>query len=98
MTYDAVLAAGRGLAVEERELASPAFLEAVYHARYAQAWAPRLADLREVVALDPPDDLKGSERSAFMQRRTLAREALAALEAELYPPDEDDDPSARKLD
>jgi hypothetical protein len=89
MTYDAVLAARRGLGVEEQRLAPSALLEAIYWARYAEAQAPRLADLREVVAIDPPDGLTGADRSTFMQNRTLARTELAALEAYLYPADEE---------
>jgi hypothetical protein len=91
MTYDAVLAARRGLGVDEQRLAPPALLEAVYWSRFVEAAAPRLADLREVVAIDPPDALTGADRSQFMQNRQLARTELASLEATLYPADEDDE-------
>lgn len=90
MTYDAVLAARRGLGVEEQRLAPPALLEAVYWARYAEAEAPHLADLREVVGTDPPDSLQGPDRTQFIANRTATRAALRELEDQLYPADEED--------
>jgi hypothetical protein len=84
-----VLAAHRGLTAEELRLATPGFEAAVRWALYAESNAQRLGDLREVVTLDPPDELTGPARSTFMANRKLARTELAALEAELYPDDED---------
>lgn len=89
MTYGAVLAARRGLGVEEQRLARPELVEAIHWAVFAEANAGRLADLREVVAIDPPDELTGAARSSFMSNRTIARDELKALEARLYPEDED---------
>lgn len=86
MTYDAVLAARRGLGVEEQRLAPPALLEAIYHARYAEAYAPRLGELRDLLAMPDPDPLP----AGWLKNRVAAREALAELEAALYPGDEDE--------
>jgi hypothetical protein len=83
-----VLAAHRGLSAEELRLATPGFEAAVRWAVYAERHTQLLADLREVVAVNPPDELTGSARNDFMSNRQLARKELAALEAELYPPDE----------
>lgn len=83
-----MLTARRGFGLEEQRLAVPGFAEAVHWVTYAEQQAPRLRDLREVVAYNPPDELTGSARSEFMANRQLARAELATLEAELYPPDE----------
>lgn len=91
MTYDAVLAARRGIGVEEQRLARPELVEAIHWAVFAEAQAGQLEDLRTVVATDPPDSLKGADRAQFIANRTLARSELRKLEALLYPDDDDQD-------
>jgi len=83
-----VLAARRGLGVEEQRLASPDLVEAIHWAVFAESHAPRLAELREVAEIDPPDSLTGSELTEFMQNRTRVRDEIKRVEATLYPDDE----------
>jgi len=83
-----VLAARRGLGVDEQRLAMPWFVEAVRWAVFAEALSHELRELREVTAIDPPDSLSGADRSAFIANRTAARERVKDLESALYPEDE----------
>lgn len=87
MIYDAVLAARRGLGVEELRLARGDFREAVDWALFAERAAPELLELRDAAATDPPDSLVGQPRIDFMSRRTAMRERLKAAEALLFPGD-----------
>ena len=89
MTYDAVLAARRGLGPADFRLARPAFLRAVRWALYAGTLSAGLSELRASVADDPPDSLIGAGRIAFMAARKAAREQLARLDRTLYPEDGD---------
>ena len=63
-------------------------MDAVRWALFAEKLAPDLAELRSIIATDPPDSVVGAERVKFMNRRTQAREDLAERELLLYPPDE----------
>jgi hypothetical protein len=83
-----VLAARRGLGVDEHRSASSTFLEAVRWALFAESHVPELEVLREVIAIDPPDALTGAERTQFIANRVSARKRMAQLEALLYPEDE----------
>jgi hypothetical protein len=86
-----VLASRRGLGSDDLRYAVPEFLDAVHWALFAEKLAPELAEAREIVATDPPDELMnagGSHLTTFMANRARARHRLAALEAALYPEDD----------
>jgi hypothetical protein len=85
--YDAVLVARRGMGPDELRLISTRFASAVRWALFVERASRSLEDLREAVRRDPPDELTGARRTAFMTARTRMRAQLADLEATLFPRD-----------
>ncbi len=89
MAYDAVLVARRGLGPSELKLGRPGFLRAVRWALFAEKASADLRELRSAAASETPDGLTGAALTAYTASRKAIREELPALEARLYPEDED---------
>lgn len=72
MIFDAVSVARRGVGAEELRLASPAFLDAVRWAAYAERMWDGVEE-QKALAASTPHGLSGAAMTEFLGERTKAR-------------------------
>jgi len=87
-----VLAARRGLGVDEMNLASPAFAAAVRWAVFAETAGADFGEMKAAAEAEVPEHLRkgGAELVEFRKSRERIRGTVKDLEAVLFPRDDNE--------